>query len=145
MWDPNKARYKLPTPSSEQRAILDTASVSVSIPKYSGWEKYASSQERDGQEAEIKGKGSWPIGLAQLAGLSAETFLQKLVQAKHFGLFCLTSTKKWEKAYKIAHPTLNMSWRERSCKFLDLSYGRRDFIKGTMIPDKVKTAEKLWT
>ena len=62
---------------------MDTASVSVSIPKYSRWEKYASSQERDGQEAEIKGKGSWPIGLAQC---SAETFLQKLVQAKHFGL-----------------------------------------------------------
>ena len=35
MWDPDKARHKLPTPSSKQRAILDAASVSVSIPKYS--------------------------------------------------------------------------------------------------------------
>ena len=66
--------------------------------------KFASSWERDGQEAEIKEKGR-----------------------------------------KIAHPTLNMSRRESSCKFLDLSYGRRDFIKGTMIPDVVKIAEKLRT
>ena len=53
--------------------------------------------------------------------------------------------KKWEKAYEIAHSTLNMSRRERYSKFLAHSHSRRDFVKGTVIPDTVKTAEKLQT
>ena len=33
---------------------------------------------------EVERKGRWQIGRAQLAGLSAKTFLQKLEQPRHF-------------------------------------------------------------
>ena len=51
--------------------------------------------------------------------------------------------KKWEKAYEIAHSTVNLSRRNRYCKFLAHSHGRREVEKGAAISVTVQTPEKV--
>lgn len=51
--------------------------------------------------------------------------------------------KKWEKAYGIAHSTVNLSRRDRCCKFLAHCHGRRKVGKGAAMDVPVQAPEKM--
>ena len=51
--------------------------------------------------------------------------------------------KKWEEAYEIAHSTVNLSRRDRYCKFLAHPHGRRGVDRRAAMDGTVQTPEKV--